>query len=134
MKFTSHFWSFLFILICTCFILGCGGGRVSVSGHVKFPDGEPLTTGSVVFESEGYQAYSYIGADGSYSLGEIEPGDGIRPGEYRIKVLATTGGDSGGEPLVHHVDPKYENTATSGLTCTVKGRMTFDIPVTKPGE
>jgi len=131
---TLHPRSFFFILlVCSCLIVGCGD-RVTVSGRITFPDGEPLTEGSVVFESENYQAYSYIGADGSYSLGEVEPGDGIRPGEYKIRILASTGGGSDGAPLVNLVDSKYESTATSGLTCTVKGKMTFGISVTKPGQ
>ena len=128
---TSHPWSFLFILACTCFLVGCSD-RVTVSGRITFPDGEPLTIGSIVFESEAHQAYSYIGADGSYSLGEVEPGDGVRPGEYKVRILAASGGGSDGSPLVQHVHPKYENTVTSELFYTVNGKMEINITVEKP--
>ena len=119
------------LLLCVSFTLGCGG-KMTVTGQVTFPDGEPLTTGSIVFEADGYQVYSHIDQDGFYSLGEITPGDGVRPGEYKIKILATTGGGSDGKPLVNHIAPKYENVITSGLTCTVKGKMVHNITVEKP--
>ena len=119
------------LLICVGFTLGCSG-KATVTGQVTFPDGEPLTTGSIVFEGADYQAFSSIDQNGFYSLGDIEPGDGIRLGEYKIKILATTGGGSDGEPLVNHVAPKYDNSATSELTCTVKGKMVHNITVEKP--
>ena len=119
------------LLICVSFTLGCGG-KTTVTGQITFPNGEPLTTGSIVFEADGYQAYSRIDQNGFYALGEITPGDGVRPGEYKIKILATTGGGSDGEPLVNHVAPKYGNVAMSELTCTVKGKMVHNITVEKP--
>jgi len=94
----------------------------------------PLTMGSVVFESGGYQAFGYLDQSGFYTLGEIKPGDKIRPGEYKVKILATSGGDSSGAPLVNHVDPKYASSVTSELTCTVKGNTVFDIKVEKPHD
>ena len=116
---------------CIVFASGCGD-RVAVTGKITFPDGTPLTSGSIVFETDNYQGYSYIDSEGFYSLGESESGGKIKTGEYKIKILATTGGDSSGEPLVNLVDPKYASTATSELTCTVKGKMEHNITVEKP--
>ena len=123
--------SLVFLLVCVSVALGCSN-KATVSGHITFPDGEPLTVGSIVFESGGYQAFGYINQSGFYTLGEVEPGDGIRPGEYKVKILATTGGDSDGTPLVEHVHPKYGSAVTSELSYTVNGKMTIDITVEKP--
>jgi hypothetical protein len=125
---SSHYF---FLLLCTCFALGCSN-KSTVTGNVTYPDGTPLTTGSVIFETESYRAYGIVDENGFYTLGEINPGDKIRPGTYKVKVMASSGGGSDGEPLVHHVDPKYANTATSGLTCNVQGKTVFNITVEKP--
>jgi hypothetical protein len=131
-SFSQHFRSFALLLFCTCFLLGCGGGKVSVGGKVTFPDGSPLTVGAVIFESGDYQVFGDIDATGTYTLGETTPGSGIKPGEYKVRVMATSGGGSDGEPLVDHIDPKYANATTSELTCTVKGKTVYDISVEKP--
>ena len=123
----------IFVLLLFCILLTAGcGKKVSVTGRVTFPDGKPLTTGSVIFETATYQVSGTIGTDGSYALGEINPGDKILPGEYKVRVAASTGGGSDGAPLVNLIHPKYSNTATSELTCTVEGSTKFDITVTLP--
>lgn len=119
------------LLVSICFVLGCNS-KATVTGHITFPDGEPLTVGEIIFESDGYQATGRIDESGFYTLGEISPGDGIKPGEYKIRILATTGGGSDGEPLVYFIAPKYESATTSGLTCTIKGSMVHNITVEKP--
>ncbi|MDR0609769.1 MAG: carboxypeptidase-like regulatory domain-containing protein [Planctomycetaceae bacterium] len=123
----NYFILFVFVLP---FILGCG--QPKVTGTVKFDDGTPLTSGGVTFINLPYQATGAIKSNGSYEMYEIKPGDGVRPGTYQVTVSATTGGGSDGEPLVHLIDPKFENAGTSGLTCEVKGNTVFDIIVTKP--
>jgi hypothetical protein len=112
------------------FIFGCGHPKVT--GTVKFDDGTPLTSGGVAFINLPYQAVGTIKPNGSYEMYELKPGDGVRPGTYQVTVLATTGGGSDGTPLVHLIDPKFENPFTSGLTCEVKGNTVFDITVIKP--
>ncbi|MDR3197160.1 MAG: carboxypeptidase-like regulatory domain-containing protein [Planctomycetaceae bacterium] len=119
----------LFIFVLP-FIFGCGQSKVT--GTVKFDDGTPLTSGGVTFTNLPQQASGAIKSDGSYELYELKPGDGVRPGTYQVTVSATTGGGSDGTPLVHLVDPKFENPGTSGLTCEVKGNTVFNITVTKP--
>jgi hypothetical protein len=111
-------------------ILGCGHPKVT--GTVKFDDGTLLTSGDVAFINLPYQATGAIKSNGSYEIYELKPGDGVRPGTYQVTVSATTGGGSDGTPLVHLVDPKFENPSTSGLTCEVKGNTVFDITVIKP--
>jgi hypothetical protein len=131
-SFSQHFRFIVLLLFCTCFLWGCSGGKVSVGGKVTFPDGAPLTVGAVIFESDGYQVFGNIDSNGTYTLGETTPGSGIKPGEYKVRVMVTTGGGSDGAPLVHLIDPKFAAVATSKLTCTVKGKTVYDIPVEKP--
>ncbi|MDR0336274.1 MAG: carboxypeptidase-like regulatory domain-containing protein [Planctomycetaceae bacterium] len=123
-----------FILFIFVFPLIFGCGHPKVTGTVKFDDGTPLTSGGVTFINLPYQAGGTIKSNGSYEIFESKPGDGVRPGTYRVTVSATTGGGSDGMPLVHLVDPKFENSSTSGLTCEVKGNTVFDIIVTKPAK
>lgn len=120
-------------LLMTLFLCGCGGsGNVSVKGTIKFDDGTPLTQGTIMFSNDTTQANAVIGSNGAYALGGAKAGDGIAPGQYGVTIVARTGGGSDGRPLVYFIDPKYENAATSGLTCEVKGRMIHDITVTTP--
>lgn len=124
---TKLFLMFFALIACA----GCGD-KVQVKGRVVFSDGNPLTTGIVYFESGPYQAYGILDADGNYSVGEIRPGDGIKKGDYRVRVSATSGGTSDGAPFVRHIANKYENVETSELNCAVAGKTRFDIQVEKP--
>ena len=103
-----------------------------MKGTVKFDDGTPLSEGCVVFVGDKTQAIGNIKSDGSYTMYETKPGDGVTPGSYRVTVTAQTGGSSDGEPLVDLVDPKFASSGTSGLSCDVNGATTYDITVTKP--
>ena len=118
----------LFICCLSVFLVGCSG-KVSIEGTVTYPDGTPLTLGTVIFEKENYQVAGQVDANGHYRLSEIRPGDGILPGNYAVRVSAQTGGSSSGEPVVKYVAGKYENTATSGLTCEVNRSRRFDFTV-----
>lgn len=122
-----------FLLVAFIFICGCNtGGRVSVTGTVKYDDGTPVDIGFVKFVGDTTQATAKIDKNGRFSLSEIKSGDGIKPGTYKIAVTGVkTGGGSDGTPLTRFIDAKYENPSTSGLTCQVEGAMNFDITVIK---
>lgn len=122
---TSGFFALLLLVV-----LGCG--NPSVIGTVKFDDGTPLAQGVVQFNGSQTQATGMIQPNGTFAMFEKKPGDGVTPGNYKVTVIASTGGGSDGEPLVQLVDPKFAESSTSGLTCEVKGTTTFDITVTKP--
>jgi len=122
----------LSILLVLLFLCGCGGDHVQVTGTVKFADGSPLTLGTVKFIGDMTQATGKI-KDGTYVLGELKPGDGIKPGQYKVVVAgASTGGGTSGTPVIYLIDLKFEEAPTSGLTCEVKGRMKYDIKVEPP--
>jgi hypothetical protein len=117
---------------------GCGTGRYPVSGRVTYEDGSPLTEGTVVGETadggEKVMAQGDVRPDGTFDWGTVKPGDGARPGKYRVAVLPRALGDSetaqGMQPAV---DGKYTNYETSGITFEVKeGDNELKITVTRP--
>ncbi|MDR2345203.1 MAG: hypothetical protein LBE18_03980 [Planctomycetaceae bacterium] len=116
----------LFLLIFT----GCGS-KVTVTGAVTFPDGSPLTQGFVIFENGMYQVSGAINSDGQYKMGE-QNGNGIKVGDYKVRIISQSGGSSDGDPIVIYVAEKYSNVNSSNLTCSVKGKTTFNIIVEKP--
>lgn len=119
--------------------VGCSGGRYPVSGRVTFPDGSPLTEGTVIGESgdgaERVMAQGDLRPDGTFEWGTIQPRDGARPGVYRVAVLPHGVGDAdrskGVKPAVAK---KFTDPNTSGITFEVKEtRNELNITVTKPG-
>jgi hypothetical protein len=130
---------------CVLFALvGCGGGgppKHRVTGTVTLEDGSPLTKGMVIFASPAGNARGQLDAQGNYSLGSAALADGALAGSYQVFLAGPIFEDDEGEvgeymetaerseALVH---PKFSDPKTSGLTCEVKGPMTFDIKVEKP--
>ena len=75
-------------------------------------------------------------------MGLTKDGQGIPPGTYKVYISeALVDGDASlakkdedGNmvvPKVPAVDLKFMSSERSGLTCEVKGRMTYDIKVEK---
>jgi len=67
-------------------VVGCGGGAAPVKGKVTYK-GEPVKGGSLVFSplAEGGKAASGdVKEDGTYTLTTNKPGDGAKPGHYRV--------------------------------------------------
>ena len=99
-----------------------------VHGMVVFPDGKPLTKGTVEFEvtasSKPITATGAIGLDGTFELGTYAAKDGAIVGQHRVVVIADHmigTGEERPEALPPPVlDPKYHDYKTSGLTFTVK--------------
>jgi hypothetical protein len=114
---------------------GCGTGKYPVRGRVTLDDGTPLTRGMVVFESlDGTQgARGMIKPDGRYELSSAVPGDGVRPGRYRVLVSALDMSDVPDEQKTLAFDVKYTRFQTSGLEVEVKaGRNDVPIELSRP--
>jgi hypothetical protein len=124
---------FYIFALCILLIAGCGN-KVKVSGNVKFPDGEPLSTGRVVFENDQFYYYGNLQKDGSFSVGTRRDGDGIPRGKYRVAVeyaFVTTPDGQPTEELL--IAKKHANTKTSGLEYDIQKRTTdINITVEKP--
>ena len=116
---------------------GCGTGKYPVRGRVTLDDGTPLSRGLVVFESlDGTQgARGMIQPDGRYELSSARPGDGVRPGRYRVLVSALDMSDVPDEQKSLPFDVKYTRFQTSGLEVEVKaGRNDVPIELSRPAR
>lgn len=71
--------------------VGCGSGDrglVPVEGQVTI-DGKPITSGRIEFFPEsGRPAIGNIDSEGRYQLQTYEPGDGAKPGNYRVAITS----------------------------------------------
>ncbi|MCL2346823.1 MAG: hypothetical protein FWC50_01040 [Planctomycetaceae bacterium] len=77
-------------------------------------------------------------------MGSSNPGDGVPKGTYKVSIQdvmqPTVEPTAPGKPpkltfpKTLPIDKKYIAGNTSGLTCEVKGRTTFNIEVTPPAE
>src|SRR5262249_6506243 len=115
---------------------GCGG-YYPVSGTVTLDDGQPLTKGLVVFESvDGTQmARGQVQPDGRYRVSTGRPGDGVKPGRYRVLVSALDMSDVPDERKNLPFDVKYTRFQTSGLEFEVKaGANVIPIQLTRPAK
>ncbi|MDR2757348.1 MAG: hypothetical protein LBC20_16745 [Planctomycetaceae bacterium] len=127
-------------LLLVIFFLSCLGcsNNVGVSGKITFPDGTPLTVGTVAFtNSAGFFARASIQPDGSYRIGRIKDGDGIPKGTYTIYILDADLIEKPASPTdtpryIPQVNKKYLSEATSGLSCDVKGKTLFNFQVEQP--
>jgi hypothetical protein len=100
-------------------------------------DGKPLDEGIVICEmKEGEKTVLARGSlerDGSFRLGTEKPGDGARPGKYRVLVVprGLTQAELSAQGRI--IDPKFEKFETSGLALEVKpGHNELNITVTRP--
>jgi hypothetical protein len=96
-----------------------------VSGTVAY-DGKPLANGYVTLipDGPGETASGQIGPDGRFTLSTFAPGDGVRPGAYKVRIAsylseARMDVPGSGKPAVPE---KYWDANTSGLTFKVEGK------------
>ena len=141
--------AFLVALLCGC---GRRGPDVQMVLGKATLDGQPLANATVTLapmdKNTGLSAVGQTQTDGSFKLTAVRGGPperGTTVGDYAvtfIKVTHTRPGDAvqpapaptiGPLPVFRLVPEAYENTATSGLTATVKRGMnqgpefTFDL-------
>lgn len=124
---------FGFLMLPLGLAAGCGGPPKTylVHGTVVFPDGKPLTRGTVEFEATGQTrpitASGEIAKDGTFQLGTFAVNDGAIAGEHRVAVISDyeigTGVERPGELPPPQLDPKFRSFKTSGLKFTIKPRM-----------
>ena len=112
-------------------VSGCSDGNPKtypVQGEVRFPDGKPLTKGTVEFElldqEKPITATGEISSDGSFVLGTFELDDGAIAGRHRAVVIADhqigTGVERPGKVPSPGLHPRYRDFKTSGLEFTVE--------------
>jgi hypothetical protein len=118
------FWLLRFsALLIAIFAAGCGRkGLYPVKGKVVFPDGAPLTAGTVEFRpvTDALLApRGEIKVDGSFRASTYAEGDGAPPGTYRVVITPPEQLDPG-QPRPLPFDRRFSNFQKSGLEYTVK--------------
>jgi hypothetical protein len=112
-----------------------------VSGKVTL-DGEKVPGPGYIYftiDSTGKEGISRPGtaefdAEGNYKVTSFEPGDGLMPGKYLLRVDCwKTPPNMDGKPVVSFIPQKYQDAAQSGLELNVEPNskpITFDIKLT----
>lgn len=129
----------IFGLLAAVLVTGCGGSKeATVEGTVTL-DGNPITTGTIVFipTAGGTQVYGAIEDSGDYELFTGQE-KGLQPGEYVATVVArekptTNVTELGGPaPPGKAITPRwYAAKETSGLNFTVApGANEIDLELT----
>ncbi len=119
-----------FIVTTTLVLTGCGDPRVT--GTVKYQDGTPLTTGTVVLQNDQSQGIGELRQDGSFDLYQIKPGDGLKRGVYRGYITGAVIIDDN-HRTTYLIPEKYGDINQAGITYDSdkdKGRL--DVVVEKP--
>jgi Carboxypeptidase regulatory-like domain len=134
---TRHFLNWCLSLAVAVGISGCGGASpfsaakaYPVTGKVLMPDGNPLTSGSVVFVAtmSTVSSLAKIESDGSFTL------NGLPEGEYKVRLEVGESGHAkkGSLPF----PSKYLDEDGSDLAATVKSDETanrFELKLTPNG-
>lgn len=116
-------------LLILLFLPACGGRgveQVSVSGTVTFNGGPMPGPGTVFFTpvttagDTKRPGTAEFNVDGKYTAGSFEPGDGLVPGSYTVKIHCWEVSPNSEEAVpVSYIPDHYTNAATSGLTLEV---------------
>ena len=112
----------IFYLLPLLIAVGCGGDAVPVTGTVKLTDGTPLTSGSMIYQSETINVVGNLDAQGRFSLYQQKPGDKVPPGTYRGAISYDTSQDNPvqvegvSRQSLLPFPAKYESFEQSGLT------------------
>ena len=131
---------YLCLTVLLLSLAGCGK-NVGVYGKVTFPDGMPLTKGSVIFQNERVMAQGHIQPDGRYALGMLKDGDGCEPGSYQVFISGASRVEPAPErtkasdPVIDDkvtllIDKEMTQPDTSGLICVVKKGMKLPYNIT----
>ena len=90
----------------------------------------------VVLQNDFSQGIGELRADGSFSLYQIKPGDGLKPGTYRGYILNAYVIDEN-DQTTQLIPEKYSNIDTSGITYDSekdRGRLEIVIDALPPGR
>ncbi len=119
---------FLTLLVLT----GCGDP--SVTGTVKYQDGTPLTTGTVVLQSDQSQGIGELRKDGSFDLYQFKPGDGLKRGVYKGYITGAVEIDDNMQ-TTNLIPEKYGNIDAAGINYDSekdKGKLDIVIDALPP--
>lgn len=145
----------LLFLLVLVLCVGCQR-KQKLTGRITFPDGKPLTTGTVFFVTDSYMGRGRINSDGTYHVGSEAERDGLPKGNYTVYIVGAITEDGGG-PIIQKrtlteaekkldvapvtvkeatmrplIDPKYMSLDDSPLKFTIPGEREFNFTVEAP--
>ena len=127
------------IVLAFVLVSGCGSGDMKVEGTVTLPDGSPLTKGMMMFDNGKTSVVGNLDAQGKFVLYQLQPGDGVPPGNYRgmiqydVEVSPELSDEARNAALAKILpfSPKYLGFDTSELTLTVEaGKQVPSLTIT----
>jgi hypothetical protein len=114
-------WAVVFgVLMAT----GCGERRYDVQGRVAYDDGTPFTGGGLVVleglvDGKNVMARGAIRPDGTFTLQADRPGQRVRAGAYRARLVPPPGADVDGPAAKLPYADRFLDGETSGLAIDV---------------
>lgn len=135
-------WWLLPILVLACLAphAGCGrrglDGLVPVAGQVTFGGGPCPDVGYLYFvpaaEGGGRSGSAAFGPDGKFAVTTIVPGDGLRPGEYLVRIQCWQSvPDDSGRGGKSHVPDGFEPPRLTVPAGGGKQAYAFDVPASR---
>jgi hypothetical protein len=119
----------VYILFVVLVLTGCGGNE-KLSGRVTFPDGEPLSAGTIYFVNDSCTARAHIRPNGTYDVGSLAQADGLPAGTYKVYIGGAFEVKNGKEILL--IAPEFALAAKTPLSITVPGERVYNITVERP--
>jgi len=107
-----------------------------VSGTVTFPDGSPLTQGTVAFATDAFTTSGALDSRGRYSVN-------VPPGQYRVFIALASVKDETFVPppdepdaarWISLIHPSFASLETTPLTCDVSRSGTHNFVVEPPTD
>ena len=132
------------LLFCAV-LTGCSK-NVRVTGRVTFPDGTPLTTGSIYFTDDFVLGRSDLDKNGEYSLHTFRKNDGIPKGVYQVYITGAFAFVGGGtehksefgtfslDNIDMLIDMQHTNPDTSGWVFDVQKKSVINLTVYPPHQ
>lgn len=135
----------LALIILATATCGCNQNPTTypVSGKVVYPDGKPVSSGTLEFETVAQKptvtATAEILPDGQFTMGTYAAADGALPGRHRAAVIADfeigTQAERPGIVPPESVHRKFRDFKTSGLEFDVlEGVNNIDVIVDYAAE
>lgn len=135
----------LLFVACLISVAGCWGGNelgmVPVRGTITFAGEKPPAEGRISFSpmepapgKPNRPGNAQFSTDGSFRVTSFQPGDGLVPGTYRVKVSCLKGniGETMSQAQIDNLSHVPKSFEPPELVIEPgSGTVTFDIDVTK---
>ena len=141
---SNRFLTFACLVVACAFFTACSK-NVHVTGRVTFPDGTPLTIGSIYFTDDFILGRSDIDKNGEYSLHTFRKNDGIPKGIYNVYITGafnlvggtenkTEFGDFSFKDIEMVIDMQHTTPDTSGWVFDVQKNSVINLTVYPPHQ